>query len=621
MKKKFWMGSILGVILNLHAQVPDSDVSPMPAKTESSTQTTRKNSGGSSGSQKESSVLGKDIPLLNPGNEILSWDGKNWNINQNRLFQARFEKYLNAPEETSKEDKEYQKIIREIMDKLSPNKANARNLDEAWALLPKASGFDMDAHLCVTLADAILSFWNAKREQTRLDAAAEALEEEKKLQEWTAQTKADNSNLSPSTSSNKDTIKEQIKRDQLKSDLTIGPILERIAELKTKTVATKTKSALMEVQAKIEFQTLIVNFFLQRRFQHVLIATRFYRHLNGDGDTTLKVDGETKDLFAKNTGMPPTVGTLDSMANELIRDVKEGIDAFLFLLQKNELESATKRLQEAFVIGEYMPELRTLPRDQKRQALAFSQKSYQLISALEVKDYTLAENLVKELKEIAKDFDESKPVAAIETAKVEGNMHLLKAKNAAIGNDTQTFETEIKEAAQIWPRNPELAKLSSLVFSKADVQQKALVDFDQLMSQRNYRQIYDDKVRYIVAVSAYPERQTQLTKVLDDIQTIEVAIMRSNEIAKQGSYAGAWENIERVFKQFPDDNKLNQLRATLTTKASQFVHTLETAQDLEKKQQIGSSLAWYLKAQKIYPPSEFAKEGIDRLIKKIMPDV
>ena len=41
-----------------------------------------------------------------------------------------------------------------------------------------------------------------------------------------------------------------------------------------------------------------------------------------------------------------------------------------------------------------MPELRTLPRDDKRQALAFTQKSNQLLSALEVKDYTLAAKLV-----------------------------------------------------------------------------------------------------------------------------------------------------------------------------------------------------------------------------------
>jgi hypothetical protein len=44
------------------------------------------------------------------------------------------------------------------------------------------------------------------------------------------------------------------------------------------------------------------------------------------------------------------------------------------------------------------------------------------------------------------------------------------------------------------------------------------------------------------------------------------------------------------------------------------------AQQLETKGQTGSSLAWYLKAQKQYPPSEFAQDGIQRLVQKVVPE-
>ena len=98
------------------------------------------------------------------------------------------------------------------------------------------------------------------------------------------------------------------------------------------------------------------------------------------------------------------MGTIDSLANEIIRDVREGVQAFKFLLEMNELESATKRLAETFMIGEYMPDIRTLERDDKRKALAFVQKSNQLISAIDVKDYALAEKLVAELRQSAKDL-------------------------------------------------------------------------------------------------------------------------------------------------------------------------------------------------------------------------
>jgi hypothetical protein len=54
------------------------------------------------------------------------------------------------------------------------------------------------------------------------------------------------------------------------------------------------------------------------------------------------------------------------------------------------------------MIGEYLRDVRTLDRDDKRRALSFVQKSNQLISAIEVKDFALAEKLVTELSQTAK---------------------------------------------------------------------------------------------------------------------------------------------------------------------------------------------------------------------------
>jgi len=284
------------------------------------------------------------------------------------------------------------------------------------------------------------------------------------------------------------------------------------------------------------------------------------------------------------------------------------------------LESATKRLAETFLIGEYLPGVRTLDRDDKRQALAFAQAANKLISAIEVKDYALAETIVTELAGSAKDFDSSKPMAAIETAKTVSAMHIAKARNAAVSGDREVLETELRAATEIWPRNPSLAEVSSQIFSQADVQGRALLDFDQLLGQKNYRQIFDDRMRFIAATAMHPERQEQLRQVLDNMSTVEAAIIRSQAIEKRGDYAGAWESAELAFQENPDDNKLNQLRSDLTTRAADFVRALREAQNLETKNQPGSSLAWYLKAQKEYPPSEFAREGIQRLTKEILPD-
>ena len=46
-----------------------------------------------------------------------------------------------------------------------------------------------------------------------------------------------------------------------------------------------------EVQAKIEFQALILQLAVQRRFEHVVIATDMYNRLFRDGDSSLTVQG------------------------------------------------------------------------------------------------------------------------------------------------------------------------------------------------------------------------------------------------------------------------------------------------------------------------------------------
>jgi hypothetical protein len=561
-----------------------------------------------------------DLPSFDPNTEVFSWNGKSWNINDNRLFNARFEKYLNAPEETTEADKRYQNLLATILDKLAPAKVNPTSLDEAFRLLPQAGVFDNDARLCDAIADAVYSAWSAQNERQRLQKANDSLVTEQKSVEWNAGMASQMPSTDAPGSKNAAAQQEYAKNQEMKRTTRMQPYTTRLMEIKALVLANQAKKELSELQAKIEFQSLCAQLFFQRRYQHVLIATRFYRNIFKDGDTTMRVGDDAKSLFSKTTGMPPTVGTLDSMANEAIRDCRESIQAYTFLLEKEELESATKRLGEGFIVGEYMPEFRTLPREKKRLALKFSQASYQLVSALDVKDYALAEKLVKDLEAMAHDFDSSKPMAAIQTAKTVAGMHLAKAKNAAASGDRTVLETELKEATALWPRNPALAEVSGIIFKQADVQLEALDLLDELLGRKEYRRIYDDRVRFIAAAALYPERQKQLQEVLDAMQTIEGALMRAEEIEKRGDFAGAWENVEHVYQKYPTDNKLNQMRANLTTQASDFVKTLRTAEQLEKQNQPGSSLSWYLKAQSLYPGSDFAKAGIDRQAALILPD-
>ncbi|MBM3859045.1 MAG: hypothetical protein FJ395_05275 [Verrucomicrobia bacterium] len=564
--------------------------------------------------------LGEEVPMYDPGSEVISWGGKHWNIANQRVFQARFEKYLNAPEQTDADNVEYQKTIREILDLLSPRTATNVKLYQAYVLLFRAVVHDADGGVCNAIANAVATAWQAQMNQNQLALTVGELKkamqaEQSKAIMFAGHQEQQSSKQSAGKKGSSTVPAPVVSPNEMRQ----GFYLKEAAAFEAQMAALTAKREVSALQARVQFQALMLQLFLQRRFQHVVMSCHMYRQLFNEGDSSIKVEGQTKEFFTKDLGMPPTVSTLLSLASEAMRDVREGVQAYLFLSDRNEMDSATKRLSESFLVGEYMPEIRTLSRDKKRLALTYSQKANRLVSALSVKDYTQAEQLIKEMEAMAKDFDSTKPRAAVETAKTVSAMHLAKARNAAIAGKSQAVEDELKQAAAVWPRNPSLLEMSGAIFGQSDLQQKAVADFEQLLSQGNLRQIFNDKLRFIAAMASNPDGQEKLKKVLEDMQTIEAAVARAQEFARRGDPAGAWESVERAAKQFPDDVKLNQLRGNYSSEAASFVESLRTAQRLETQGQTGSGLAWYLKAQRHYPLSDFAKEGIERLARKILP--
>ncbi|PTX99699.1 hypothetical protein DB346_17935 [Verrucomicrobia bacterium LW23] len=590
------------------------------------------------------------MPQIDPAKGIVSWNGTTWNVSDNRLFRARFEKYLNASEESMADDAAYQKLIEQIMQILHPSNVNGASVDRASALLIRAATYQQDSRLSENLADAIYSALLAKKEQDRVDNAIKELQKERESLEWGLQLTMDdnplqtgqggNSVTAPSvtpniTTGNNNSSRnsggggqggantrqmQQQKNNEEARYTKMTPYAKRLAETEARIKINQSKTDITELQAKIQYQALVLQFFMQRRFQHVLMAGRFYRVLFDDGNSRMNVNRDAQKILTMNSGLPVTMVLLETMASQAISDVREGVEAYQFLLSKGELASATERLQETFVLGEYVSYIRKLPRDAKRRALEYSQKGNQLLSALDVKDYGRAETLLKEIEAIAKDFDSSKAMTVIETAKKVSAMHLAKAKNAAMTGDGVTMEAELKAATEIWPRNPQLEEVASGIFKKGDVVNQATIDFERLLAQKNYRQIYEDRMRFIAAMAAYPDKAKELKKVLEDMTIIEMSLVRAEELAKRNEYAGAWESVELAAEKYPDDLKLAQVRADYTTRAAEFVNCIRRAKDLEKKKQLGSSLTWYLRAKRLCPTSEFAKEGIDRVTVTLMPD-
>ena len=111
---------ILGAGSLALAQVPDAAPAPAAAPAAGGGAPAAGGGAAAGGGQSKGIGLGKDVPMFDPGSEIMTWDGKSWNVNNNRIFQARFEKYLNAPEATTEIDRQYQLVIANILNLLAP---------------------------------------------------------------------------------------------------------------------------------------------------------------------------------------------------------------------------------------------------------------------------------------------------------------------------------------------------------------------------------------------------------------------------------------------------------------------------------------------------------------------
>ena len=558
-----------------------------------------------------------NMPMGDPGSENVAFNGKLWNVTNNRLMRSRFETYLTTPEAISAEDQAYRDIMAQIMQILAPTNKPGPDPMKAFAMLPEAGTYKIDGGLCNSIANAIWDVWLSQRKQNNLKAANVAMDERRRQLEWNAQMSNDNTKSGKVASSEKGA---QAKADaKAQADgATFGRTsgyIKGIAEIEARKKMNEAATGLSEVSSKVQFQALIIQMFLQRRFEHAVIACRFYPNLFKDGDSILQMDkdADLQKALSGSFGVPPTVTMIDGLSLEAIRSVDESLVSFENLFARTDIDSASNRLLEAFGVGEYLPRVRRLPMTEKSKVLDFVRKKNKLLGFLEMKDYAEAEKTVLELKNEAQDFEYAKPLAAINTAKSVSSLHISKARMAMATKDTKTLETEMKAATEIWPTNPDLANFSGELVKGSDMKSQGIMEFDRLISQKGYRQIFDNKLQLAIAVQGDAVREKDLEKVLNDMGRVEIVMGGAKELAAT-SPAAAWEKVEREAKLFPDDNALSKLRADLGIQASEFVTAIERGRQHEEKKQTGSALAWYLKAKRMHPPSELAQAGIKRLV-------
>ncbi len=416
----------------------------------------------------------------------------------------------------------------------------------------------------------------------------------------------------------------------------------------------------MDDQDRMDFSDYIRTLYRGHRYYHVIMAADFYRALFNEGDypqdisnqavagvagngragaeganqiaKTLGVNGNIMnaagqvssalgmDTIGQNgqSDQPLSIADEVTSALEINSRVSQAVEVFRYKADKGEIANSAGILQSAFIANEFHPELKSLPRDEKEKVGDYLAKVDVLKNQLEMRVFEQVDAQVAAIQKVATDFDSTKPLALVNDIKLESGMKLgqarLQAQAGQLNDAMQTFQT----AAELWPGNPDLKSSANTFFKSENTANQSTDDFDRLVKDANYREMFDRQLEFALAVKGDATREQQLKDAIEKVTKAKMAEEKANMMVLNGDVDGAWETIQLATKDWPDDSKLNKLLADLSGRSADFVSALNKARDAEAKKQFGYSLTWYVNAQSYYPPSAIANEGIDRVSKQIL---
>ena len=585
--------------------------------------------------QAPTSPLGQEIPMLDPSAETITVGGVAIPLGDNRLLKARFEKYLSQPPETDADAAEYRSNVAQILGTISPFRSGGPDLYAGFKLLPAAASYPGDANLCMSLAESIYMAMLAKNNSNALKTLNKSIEDEKQAiirqADWDARN---DKKVELGTDAGVDGIGDNKGgkgggNSQPVSDTGAGATslkyadtLRRITEIEGLKKVNILQTETQTIRTKAQYQVTMVQWFAQRRYEHVLMAARFYNQIWKDGDATLRIDknSDVSKLFSDSLGISPTVASLDSLSNEAIREVAKYIEAFDLMLSRDELHSASQRLMEAYALGEYLGPVATLPLEKKLRIAAYVRDLNELYGTLQARDYVKGKELATRLKTLAKDFPSSKVDSAIAAYTLASDLAIEEAKSHLLARNSDKAAEKIKAATEVWPTNPKLQEFRDLVANSGGLV-SARNDFDRLLSEGNYREIAKRQYEFAPAIQGDATREDAFKQIMGNLKEIEESIGKASEFSRMSQNYGAWEQLAEIRERFPDDPRLGREIELLSSKVADFTLALDKARQFESRtpKQTGSALTWYLKARSIHPTSEQADKGIQAILDELLP--
>lgn len=562
-------------------------------------------------------LFGVEFPLLDPASDTVSYKGGVFDVGNNAVVRARFEKYLQQNPDVSEDARRYREKLEELVRVTQRNARSGKavggeNMVKIGHGLYEMSEYPPDGGQAGALASAMASalavqFANQKRDRENDKLQAEIDE----LVSHTNRLTNINTGRGKASASNTNTVR-------------ISRNTKKIAGHEAAQVKNDAESTAALALSKVNYQSMLVSLLLSRRFDHALIGANSYRHIFRDGDTTLKLekDSQADKLFRNTAGMPPTVNSIASAASTARRDVDQHMEAVNNLLEQNKLSDATQHLIEAVAVGEYMSSVSTFPTEKRRRIAEYWSLRRRALTSLNARDYGTAEEIAKRMKELDRDFDDAMVMSYCAGKKQQSDLALRNAVKALQDGNDEDFNKYITEAGEIWPRNPRLAegrKKLETIDSHDPVKQ----EFKTLISRSEFRTIYNEQSRFEV-VAVDPELKEQYRDAITLIGTIDGMLAQLDVAAQQDTVIGPCMAYEMLLdkknedERFASDPLFTDALNRYALAGHDFVQALEQAAECEKRDELGSALACYYRAQCIYPGSRMARAGAERVSQLIL---
>jgi len=583
--------------------------------------TTSGNYHSSTGERQSDKIWEPEKDSFDFENGSFQWKGRTFNLGNSALIRARLERYFAAPAAAGNL-REYERLLKEIEDLLSPNKVTranyVKNVTTAWDLLYKAGDYDADGGNSRIIAGLV-------EKTTRMRRELQSLQMERNSQHAEKNTRLRNS-------TEFETHRERKKDDALgasgfkgsgKNKIQMRAPEEGTAEsarrkellLESRQELARTDGRMSNIglRAQLEFQSQIVLFLAERRFRHAIIAAHFYRQLFQGGAQNLQVgQKQVKEMFPVSDFVP-TIDAVEMLAREAIKDVDTGMKAVNALYDSGARWGAFERIRETFLLGEHEPCVQFFDPEKKRTMKTIWSNARDLQRMGDERDLDGCEKAIKEISAVASDFPGTPIRSKINNARQASDLELLSAESAALANDTAGAKAGLERATRIWPLNPGIRNFMTKIRERADQLSRLVPEFDDLHKRAKLREIYERKNEFGLALAQHKERLAKLETIINNLGKIDFLIVAAESMAKDGKPYSAWDILENARAFGASDPKLAQALAELTPRAAQYVAVLRAAADAEKNGEYAAALTAYLAAADLNPPSELCRNNIKRL--------